>query len=359
MPDLAFIIPDVGLIIEVVIIVVKVGIVAQILFLLPIPLTWLERKVAGHIQVRLGPFRVGPHGVLQPFADMIKLIIKEDIVPDKADKFLFKLAPFIALVPAFAVFVAIPVGGTFTIPGIDREFALYISDMNVGVLYILAISGLGIYGLIFGGWASNSKYALLGGLRSSAQMISYEIAMSFAVVGVVMMANSLSLVDIVNSQSGGFWNWNFLYLPVGPVWFAIFMIAALAEINRIPFDLSEDEGTLAAGFHTEYSGMRFSFFALAEYVAMVTMSVLAVVFFLGGWNAPLDPAMFGVSLPDLIMSVWGLGWFIGKTMFFIYFFMWVRFTLPRYRYDQLMTIGWKILIPVSLVNILVTGFMRI
>jgi NADH-quinone oxidoreductase subunit H len=345
--------------IEVAILLVKVFIVANIVFLLPIPLTWMERKVAGHIHVRLGPFRVGPHGILQPIADMIKLILKEDIVPDRADKLLFKLAPLIAMVPVFAVFVVIPVGGTFTIPGIEREFSLFISDMNVGVLYILAIGGLGIYGVIFGGWASNSKYAMLGSLRSAAQMISYEVAMSFAVIGVVMMSNSLSLVEIVNSQAGGFWNWNILYLPVGPVWFAIFMIAALAEINRIPFDLSEDEGTLAAGFHTEYSGMRFSFFALTEYAAMVMVSVLAVIFFLGGWESPLDPAMFGLHLPDIIMSFWGIGWFMGKSIVFIYFFMLLRFTLPRYRYDQLMTIGWKILIPISLVTLLVTGFMRI
>jgi len=345
----------VSLILTVIIMVVKVGVVAMILFGLPLPLTWLERKVAGHIQARLGPFRVGPHGVLQPFADMIKLLLKEDIVPDKADKFLFKIAPLIAMVPAFLVFVAIPIGDKWTIPFINKDITFYVSDMNVGVIYILAIAGLGIYGMIFGGWASNSKYALLGGLRSSAQMISYEVALSFAAVGVVMMSNSLSLVDIVKSQSGGFWNWNFFYLPVGPVWFFIFLIAASAEINRIPFDLPEDEGTLSSGFHTEYSGMRFAFFMLAEYVAMVTVSVLAVVFYLGGWNPPVDIPY----IPDSILPFYGIGWFVAKSVVFIYLFMWVRFTLPRYRYDQLMTIGWKILIPVCLGAILVTGVMRI
>lgn len=342
-------IPDISTILEVVLIAVKVVVVTMILFGLPLPLTWLERKVAGHIQVRLGPWRVGPHGLLQPFADMIKLLMKEDIVPDRADKFLFTIAPLLAMVPAFAVFVAIPFGENIVIPVINKEVSLYISDMNVGILYILAISGLGVYGVILGGWASNSKYSLIGGLRSSAQMISYEISISFAVIGVVMLSNSLSLIDIVRSQGGSLLQWNFFYLPVGPVWCAIFIIGSLAEINRIPFDLPEDEGTLGAGFHTEYSGMKFALFMLAEYVAMVSVSVLTVILFFGGWNSP-------VPLPVPIPPIF---WFVAKVAFFIYFFMWVRFTLPRYRYDQLMTIGWKILIPVSLVTILITGFMRI
>ncbi|MEK7773364.1 MAG: NADH-quinone oxidoreductase subunit NuoH [Deltaproteobacteria bacterium] len=336
-------------IIQVIIITVKVGFITMLLFALPLPLTWLERKVAGHIQVRLGPWRVGPHGLLQPFADMVKLLTKEDIVPDRADKLLFSLAPLMAMVPAFAVFVAIPFGDKFVIPFIGKEVTLYISDMNVGILYVLSMAGLGIYGVIFGGWASNSKYSLLGGLRSSAQMISYEIAISFAAIGVVMMVNSLSLVDIVHAQGNGILSWNFFYLPVGPVWFAIFLVGSLAEINRIPFDLPEDEGTLGAGFHTEYSGMKFAFFMLAEYIAMVTASVLMVILFFGGWNAP-----FNIPLP--IPQIF---WFLGKVVFFIYFFMWVRFTLPRYRYDQLMTIGWKVLIPISLVNIVITGLLRI
>ncbi len=351
-PLIDYILPYLPWIIELVVILVKIFIVANILQMLPIPLTWMERKVAGHIQSRMGPMRVGPHGLLQPFADMFKLIFKEDIVPKKADKLLFAIAPIISLVPAFAVFVAIPIGDSVTIPYINYEMTLYITDLNVGILYVLAISGLGIYGVILGGWASNSKYAMLGGLRSTAQMISYEVALSFAAIGVVMMSNSLSLVDIVTSQAGGIQNWNILYLPVGPVWFMIFFIAGLAEINRIPFDLSEDEGTLAAGFFVEYSAMKFSLFALAEYVAMVTISVLAVVLFFGGWNSPIEFFDMPISLPPIF-------WFFGKVVFFIYLFMWIRFTLPRYRYDQLMTIGWKILIPISLVNLLVTGFMRI
>lgn len=332
---------DINTLIEVALIIVKVVFVSLILFAAPIPLTWLERKVAAHIQVRLGPFRVGPHGVLQAFADTIKLMFKEDIVPYKADKWLFWLAPFFAMVPAFAVYATIPFGDKITIPVINKEITLYISDMNVGILYILAIGGMSVYGLILGGWASNSKYAALGGVRSSAQMISYEIALTFSCVAIVMLSNSLSLVDIVNSQKN---LWNIVYQPIG---FVIFLIAALAEINRIPFDLPEDEGTLAAGYHVEYSAMKFSFFMLTEYVAMVTASVLAVLLFFGGWNAPM-------FLPEIPVF-----WFVAKVAFFIYFFMWVRFTLPRYRYDQLMTIGWKILLPLSLLNILVTGLFLI
>ncbi|MBI5049047.1 MAG: NADH-quinone oxidoreductase subunit NuoH [Deltaproteobacteria bacterium] len=330
--------------IEVALIIVKVIFVSLILFTLPIPLTWIERKVAGHIQVRLGPFRVGPHGILQPVADMIKLMFKEDIAPEKADKWLFRFAPLFAMIPAFAVYAAIPFGDKITIPIINKEVTLYISDMNVGILYILAVGGISVYGIILGGWASNSKYALLGGIRSSAQMISYEIALTFSCIGVVMTSNSLSLLDIVKFQSGtilGFIpNWNIIYQPIG---FVIFFIAALAEINRIPFDLPEDEGSLAAGYHVEYSAMKFSFFMLTEYVAMVTASVLAVILFFGGWDAPL-------FMPEIPIF-----WFVAKVGFFIYLFMWIRFTLPRYRYDQLMSIGWKILLPLSLLNILITG----
>lgn len=330
------------------IIFVKVYIVTAVLFSLPMPLTWIERKVAAHIQVRRGPMRVGPHGILQPLADTIKTMLKEDTVPERGDRVLFILAPIIVLVPAVMVYAAIPFGDTIKLP-ILGEMTLYISDMNVALLYVLAISGLGVYGIIFGGWASNSKYAVLGGLRSAAQMISYEIALSFAAIGIVMMANSLSLVEIVRAQSGGFWHWNIFYLPVGPVWFVIFIIAGIAEMNRIPFDLCEDEGSLGAGFHVEYSGMKFAFFMLAEYIAMVTVGILAVLMFFGGWNTPFPGEPI---LPSIV-------WFGVKCFAFIYFFMWVRFTLPRYRYDQLMSIGWKILIPLSMVTLLVTGAMRI
>ena len=326
--------------IELLLIGIKVVVVTLIVFALPLPLTYIERKVAGHIQVRLGPYRVGPHGILQPFADMVKLMFKEDIIPAKADPWLFRIAPVIAMVPAFAVFATIPFGEKVTLPFVNYEVNLYISDMDTGILYVLAIAGLSVYGIILGGWASNSKYPLLGGLRSSAQMISYELPLSFACVGVVMIVNSLSLLDIVKAQSG--WHWNILYQPVG---FVIFFIAGLAEINRIPFDLPEDEGTLGAGYHAEYSSMRFAFFMLTEYVAMVSMSILIVLLFLGGWDGP-------AFLPGIV-------WFLLKVAMLIYFIIWTRFTYPRYRYDQLMSIGWKILLPLSLVNILITGLVII
>ena len=326
--------------IELLLIGIKVVVVTLIVFALPLPLTYIERKVAGHIQVRLGPYRVGPHGILQPFADMVKLMFKEDIIPAKADPWLFRIAPVIAMVPAFAVFATIPFGEKVTLPILNYEVNLYISNMDTGILYVLAISGMSVYGIILGGWASNSKYPLLGGLRSSAQMISYELALSFACIGVVMIVNSLSLVDIVKAQSG--WHWNILYQPVG---FVIFFIAGLAEINRIPFDLPEDEGTLGAGYHAEYSSMRFAFFMLTEYVAMVSMSILIVLLFLGGWDGP-------AFLPGIV-------WFLLKVAMLIYIIIWTRFTYPRYRYDQLMSIGWKILLPLSLVNILITGLVII
>ena len=326
--------------IELLLIGIKVVVVTLIVFALPLPLTYIERKVAGHIQVRLGPYRVGPHGILQPFADMVKLMFKEDIIPAKADPWLFRIAPVLAMVPAFAVFATIPFGEKVTLPILNYEVNLYISNMDTGILYVLAISGLSVYGIILGGWASNSKYPLLGGLRSSAQMISYELALSFACIGVVMIVNSLSLVDIVKAQSG--WHWNILYQPVG---FVIFFIAGLAEINRIPFDLPEDEGTLGAGYHAEYSSMRFAFFMLTEYVAMVSMSILIVLLFLGGWDGP-------AFLPGIV-------WFLLKVAMLIYIIIWTRFTYPRYRYDQLMSIGWKILLPLSLANILITGLIII
>lgn len=345
--------PDWNTLIDVGVMLLKVVIIGGALFSAPMPLTWIERKLAGRIQQRLGPYRVGPHGILQSLADTIKMFTKEDIVPDKADKILFKLAPILAMAPIFAVFIVVPFGDNITIPYINYELSLYVTDMNVGIIYVLAISGLAVYGMIFGGWASNSKYAMLGGMRSAAQMISYEVAMSFAAVGVVMISGSLSLVEIVSAQSGGVFFWNVFYLPVGPLWFLIFIIAGIAEMNRIPFDMPEDEGALAAGFHVEYSAMRFAFFSLAEYVAMISISVLAVVFFLGGWDNP-----FGSLIP-ILDYVPPVVWFGAKTWVFIYFFMWLRFTIPRYRYDQLMTIGWKILIPLSLANILATGVMKI
>ena len=322
------------LMIPVAVIIVKVVLITVILFIVPVPLTWLERKIAGHIQQRMGPMRVGWHGLLQPVADGLKLLTKEDNIPDQSDRVLFKIAPFVALVPPFMVFVAVPFGNDVSIFG--YETPLYLSDMNVGLLYILAVAGLEIYGVIFGGWASNSKYALLGSLRTCAQLISYEIPMGFAVVGVIMLSKSMNLSDIVDAQEP---LWFIVYQPLG---FLIFFIAGLAEAQRIPFDLAEAEGDLGAGYHTEYSGMRFSFFMISEYLVMLTISVLCVLLFFGGWHGVLIP------LPAPI-------WFALKVGFFIYLFMWFRFTFPRYRYDQLMSIGWKVLVPLSIVNILITG----
>jgi len=315
-------------------IAVKVALLIAILLLLPLPLTWLERKIAGHMQQRLGPMRVGWHGLLQPVADGIKLITKEDHIPAEADRFLFKLAPILAMTPTVVVFAAIPFGESFSVLG--AEITLYLSDMNVAILFVLAVMGLEVYGVIFGGWASNSKYAVLGSLRTCAQMISYEIPMGFSVIGVVMLAQSMSMLEIVRAQSEV---WNVVYQPVG---FFVFFVAGLAEAQRIPFDLAEAEGDLGAGFHTEYSGTRFIFFMVSEYLIMVLVSVLTVILFFGGWNGVLIP------LPPLI-------WFILKVAFFIYVFMWFRFTFPRYRYDQLMTIGWKVLLPLSLANIMISG----
>ena len=315
-------------------IVVKMAVVIGVLLALPIPLTWIERKIAGHIQQRLGPMRVGWHGLLQPLADGIKLFTKEDHIPTNADRFLFTLAPIIALVPPFVVFVVIPFGDNVTIFG--TEITLYLADMNVALLFVLGVAGIEVMGVILAGWASNSKYAVLGSLRTCAQMISYEIPMGFSVIGVVMLAQSMSLVDIVEAQSG---LWNVVYQPLG---FFVFFVAAIAEAQRIPFDLPEAEGDLGAGYHTEYSGMRFSFFMISEYLILTLMSALIVILFFGGWHGALIP------LPGPV-------WFLLKVSFFIWVFMWLRFTFPRYRYDQLMTIGWKVLLPLSLANILITG----
>ena len=318
----------------VVLIVVKVAVVVAVLLFLPIPLTWIERKIAGHIQQRLGPMRVGWHGLLQPLADGIKLLTKEDHIPDEADRFLFTLAPIITLVATFSVFVAIPFGEPVTIYG--TEITLYLTDMNVALLYVLAIAGIDVFGVIVGGWASNSKYAVLGSLRTCAQLIAYEIPRGFAVIGVVMLAQSMSLVTIVEAQAD---LWNVVYQPIG---FLVFFIAGMAEAQRIPFDLPEAEGDLGAGYHTEYSGMRFSLFMISEYLIMVFLSALNVILFFGGWN-PLF-----VPLPPIV-------WFALKVSFFVWLFMWFRFTFPRYRYDQLMSIGWKVLLPLSLANILISG----
>jgi NADH-quinone oxidoreductase subunit H len=353
-------------------------------------LVYMERKVLAFMQARLGPMRVGPWGLLQPVADGIKLLIKEDIIPAGADKWLFLLAPTISIFAAFTVFAVIPFAGNF-----------YVSDINIGLLFILAVSSLGIYGIILGGWSSNSHYPLLGALRSSAQLVSYEVAAGMALVGVLLIANSLSMVEIVNRQlSMGVWN---VFLQ--PVAFVIYVIAAVAETNRNPFDLPEAESELTAGYHTEYSGFRFALYFMAEYTNMVLVSCVAVTLFLGGWLRPfpgvaaldflkftpivaflgaaafvlwlglksavlreryffmvLAASFLGLAIlvayPPVLSAIQGIFWFGAKVLAFLYAFIWYRATFPRYRYDQLMNVGWRWLIPLALANVIVTAVVR-
>ena len=312
--------------------VLLVGVLTAVAYLV-----LLERKVQAWVQVRLGPMRVGPHGVLQPVADVIKLIIKEDITPARADRWIFTIAPILVLVPALIVFAVIPFGPD----------PLYIADINVALLYIVAVSSLGIYGIILGGWASNSKYPLLASLRSSAQLVSYEVAVTMTLVSMILMAGSLSMVGIVEAQrSAGFW-----FAFVQPVAFFIYFVGGLAETNRAPFDLPEAEQELVGGFHTEYSGIRFALFFLAEYANMIVISTIATTVFFGGWLRPF-PNVGWLAFLDLVP---GWMWFLAKTFVFLYLFLWVRATLPRYRYDQLMRLGWKVLIPLAIANVIVTA----
>ncbi|MFO7811803.1 MAG: NADH-quinone oxidoreductase subunit NuoH [Pelovirga sp.] len=291
-----------------------------------------ERKILGRMQLRYGPNRVGPFGLMQPLADVIKLLTKEDFVPARADKWLFLIAPGITAVTALLVFAVIPFGPTLEIFG--RQVPLVVVDLNIGVLYFLGVSSMAVYGVVLGGWASNSKYSLLGGVRGLSQMVSYELSLGLSLVPVIMMARSFSLTDIVMAQQ------SLPFMLLNPVAFGVFFICVLAESNRIPFDLPEAENELVGGFHTEYSGMRFGLFFVGEYINMVVLGSLVTVFFLGGWNGPW--------LPPLL-------WFLFKVLAVCAMFIWIRASMPRLRYDQLMNLGWKILLPLSLVNILVTG----
>lgn len=305
-------------------------------------LVLMERKVIAWAQSRLGPMRVGPHGILQALADPIKLILKEDITPARADKWVFTIAPIMSLVPALVVFSVLPFG-------FDPLF--YVSDINVGLLFIVAVTSIGVYGIILGGWASNSKYPLLSSLRASAQLISYEIAVTITLVSLVLTAGTLNLVGIVEAQrDAGVW---FGFLQ--PVAFVLVFIGGLAETNRVPFDLPEAETELTGGFHTEYSGMRFSLFFLAEYANIIVISAVVVIMFMGGWMAPFP----NVAAFDFFEIIPGWIWFIGKIFVFLYVFIWLRATLPRYRYDQLMNIGWKVLIPIALGNLVITGIAKV
>ncbi len=307
-----------------------------------------ERRISAFIQDRLGPNRVGPQGILQPLADGLKFLLKEEVIPNHVDRFLYLLAPAIILTPALMTFAVVPFGDQIStyIAGHLVTIRFQIADLDVGILYIVAVASLGVYGLVVGGYASNNKYSLLGGLRSSAQMISYELPMGLAIISVVMMSGSLRLQDIVVDQ---FAMWNIVRQPLAAI---IFIVAAFAETNRLPFDLPEAEQELVGGYHTEYSSMKFASFFLAEYTNMITASALIVTLFFGGWHVPY---LHQANLPVLWEQIIQILAFVIKTGFFLFFFIWVRWTLPRFRYDQLMNLGWKALLPLGLLNIVITA----
>jgi len=297
--------------------------------------TWLERKLIGHIQHRIGPNLAGPYGLLQPIADAIKLAFKEDFVPDRVEKVTYSLAPLVAFIPALLTFAVIPFGDQVEILGYRID--LVISDLNIGILFIFAVTSLGVYGIVLAGWSSGSKYSLLGGVRSSAQMISYEIAYGLSLVGVLVIAQTFSLKELVEQQSN-FFDWYIFRQPLG---FVLFVICAIAETNRAPFDLPEAESELVAGYHTEYSSLRFAMFFIGEYANMIAAASVVTTIFLGGWQGPVLPPVL---------------WFMIKVFLFMAFYVWIRGTLPRFRYDQLMNFGWKVLFPLALVNVLITAF---
>ena len=301
-------------------------------------LTLAERKVIGYMQVRVGPNRVGFKGILQPIADALKLLMKEIVIPNPANRYLFIIAPVMSIMPALAAWAVIPF-----------DEGMVIANINAGLLYVLALTSLGVYGVIIAGWASNSKYALLGALRSAAQVVSYEIAMGFALVGVILAAGSLNLTDIVQGQSGSALHWD--WLPLLPL-FVIYFIAGVAETNRAPFDIAEGESEIVAGFHVDYSGMAFAIFFLAEYANMILISALAALMFLGGWLSPFQ----GTPLESVFSFVPPFMWLLAKTSFFLFCFLWFRATFPRYRYDQIMRLGWKVFIPITIFWLLVVAF---
>jgi len=380
--------------------VIKAAVVAFVLLTTLAYLQWVERKVIAHIQVRLGPSRVGPHGLLQPLADVIKLITKEDLIPPYANKFVYLLAPFLAVTMSLISISVIPFGAEIQVFG--QPTWMQLTDLNVGLLLILAVSSMGVYGVALAGWASNNKYSLLGGLRSSAQMISYELPLSLAVASPLLLSNTLSLRQLVQTQAGSILHWNILRLPAPQiVSFIVFMIAGFAETNRVPFDLPEAENELVAGFHTEYSSMKFAAFFMAEYSNMVTVACVTVILFLGGWYPLFDVAWGSNYVPVILFALTGavclffglnpvrkrdritmpvfgviflgiaaafllapvqaifipLFWFLAKVGLILFTFIWVRGTLPRFRYDQLMHFAWKVLFPVALANLLVTGLL--
>jgi len=307
--------------------------------------TYAERKVAAFLQDRLGPNKAGPYGLLQPIADGVKMFMKEEIIPNVSNKFLFILGPCIAMLTACMTGVVIPWSTPLTINGVS--YPLQITDINIGILYVFGVVSIGVYGIMIGGWASNNKFSLLGALRASAQMISYEIAMGLSIIALVMMTGTISLAEIAAQQSG--WHWNIFYQPLG---FLIFITCAFAECNRTPFDLAECETELVGGYHTEYSSMKLGFYLFAEYVNMFISSAIIATLYFGGYNMPFVGRF--VTDPN-ILSILGVVFLFGKIFFFIFFFMWIRWTIPRFRYDQLMHLGWRIFIPLSILNIILTG----
>lgn len=343
--------------------VVKIAVVMVTVLLTVAVLTLAERKVLSWMQDRMGPMEVGPYGILQPIADGIKLFFKEDIIPSGANWVLFSLAPIISLIPAFIGFAVVPYG-----PNIEYELygvtikPFIITDINIGILYVLAFTSIGAYGVILGGWASNNKYSLLGGLRAAAQVISYELNVGLAIIGVIILSGSLSMVTIAEKQAGGILNWNIIgmghglgiwwWIPVTQViGFVVYVISSVAETNRLPFDLPEADSELVAGWMTEYSGMRFAFFFMAEYANMILVSCIASVLFLGGYHAPYPGTLF----PGILGYFEGIAWFTVKVYGFLFLFFWIRATLPRLRYDQLMRFGWKVMLPLALANIVITS----
>ena len=330
--------------------IIKIVLVIFILLTAVAYTVWLERKVVGHMQNRWGPSRVGPFGLLQPAADGIKFLMKEDLTPPHVYRPLFIAAPMIAVICALTSISVIPFGNSITIFG--HTVALQITDLNIGLLLILGVTSVGVYGVALAGWSSNSKYSLLGGLRASAQMVSYEICLGLSLVGVLIVSGSFSLREIVQSQSGHFFGfipkWNIFY-GCQFIAFFIYLMAAYAETNRLPFDLPEAETELVAGYHTEYSAMKFAMFFMAEYANMITVACLATVLFLGGWSGPI----FG---PPLLQAILPVFWFVAKIFVFLFIYIWVRGTLPRFRYDQLMAFGWKFLFPLAIANLVITAF---
>ncbi len=331
---------------EVVITLLKVVILTQLLLGLFSFMTLAERRLLAFMQFRLGPNRTGPFGLFQPIADGIKLFFKEELMPDSATAWAFFAAPIVAVTAAFMAIATVPYGPEFTIPGTSFKVTPQLADLDVGILFIFAVTSLGVYSVVLAGWSANSKFSLLGGLRSSAQMFSYELSLGMSFVGVIMLAGSFKISDIVATQAGGFWNWNVMPWKQGLA-AVVYFISAAAEVSRTPFDLPEGETELVAGYHTEYSSMKFALMQMAEYINMITVSVLTANLFLGGWNP---------GLPFLPTSgLWGLAYFAAKVLFVLFVFIWMRGTLPRFRYDQLMHFGWKVLIPLAALNVLGTA----